>query len=447
MNEDDLDDDAPTPTRAPTASGGLAAMGSGVYEDPLAGLDPATMMSQARQFTDPDARRRAAVAGMLKPKKTPFFSEALGNALTGYNSAADKEAELVARYLPVVQRAALARQQAKLAADASARQALVGAGASALMDPNLSYESVMNSVRALVGQGRASPQAAANYLRTLPEDPEQLRAALRQQALAATDPYRAVSVPKAEKLGEGQRLFTADPVTGVRTQVAAGAPKVTDFGRLIAERDALPPGDPKRAEYDAKILKERTSTPLVNINPEKPLINSFMGELGAAAGQSRSTASSAKDTLLTADRLLQALSDPRVITGPAAEAEVLFRQVAEVGRWGGKDNQERLAATRNAIQAMAQLELDAAAQMRGQGSITDTERKLLAKAASGSINMTRQELQELASIARRRAMRRINSYNEYARRLSKLPGMEQVAPLLEIDTGDIIDFDSQGRPK
>ena len=57
----------------------------------------------------------------------------------------------------------------------------------------------------------------------------------------------------------------------------------------------------------------------------------------------------------------------------------------------GKDSKETLEKTRAAMQQMAQLELDAAAQMKGQGQITENERDIIRRAASGDIALFRNE--------------------------------------------------------
>jgi hypothetical protein len=64
---------------------------------------------------------------------------------------------------------------------------------------------------------------------------------------------------------------------------------------------------------------------------------------------------------------------------------------------------------------MAQLELDSAAQMRGQGAITENERGLIRRAAAGEIDtMTTGELRSLTDTLGKVAAFRIQRHNEYA---------------------------------
>lgn len=408
------------------------------------------LTAEARKFVDPDAKKRAMAAGFLKPKQSPHFSESFGNALGAYNAASDKEAELTARYMPIVQRAAEARRQAKLQEQQRAQAALDSFGATTLLDPNLSPDTVKQGLGALVQQGRVPGQMAENYLKSLPQDPTQLRQFLTTRAIAATDPYRAVKTPAVEKYGEGEIGFTVDPVSGERKQVAQGGAKSNDFSRALSELMAMDPKDPRRPMMEAYLNKLMTHPPAasLSVNAEKPLINSFMGELGKSAGAARDGALGAKNSLQTANRLLTALAQPGIITGPGANAEVVIRQVAEWGGYGGKDNRERLNNTRAAIQATAQLELDAAAQMKGQGAITEGERALLARAASGNISMTKTELRTLAEIIKKTSRWRISQYNKYAKKLADLPGLEKMAPLLEVEGDDdtVESFDAEGNP-
>lgn len=429
------------------ALGAIAALSPMEASGPLS---REALLGEARQFVDPKAKYRAAAAGALKPGAS--FAEAYGSALSAYNAGADREAELTARYMPIVQRAALERRKAQLEAEARARTTLDTYGASALTDPMLTPQKFAEGLKGLVQQNQVPGQMAEAYLKALPTDPEGLRKSLMQRSIAVSDPYRATKIPTVEKYGEGEIGYSVDPVTGKRTKVAEGGTKSGEFSRTLGELMSMDPSDPRRPmleKYLQKLMTHPPSSSMV-VNAEKPLIGSFMTALGTSAGAQRDTAVGAKNSLQTANRLLYSLSQPGIIAGPTADAEIVIRQLAEFGNYGGKDNRERLANTRAAIQAMAQLELDAAAQMKGQGAITEGERALLAKAASGNIRMTVPELRTLAEIVRKTAQYRIKNYNAYAKRLAELPGLEKVAPLLTVDddeTGGLeLKFDDQGRP-
>ena len=441
-------------------SGALTALSGMASDDPLSGLDPETLMIEARKFTDPGAVGRARAAGFLKPTQSRHFSANYYNALSGAEAAAARQEELLSRYLPVVQRAAQAKQAQKVLEEKLVREqrtnhlkVLNTTAAAALSDPNLTQDSLRQQIDSLVTQGQVPGDLANKFVRGLPADPVKLRQSLTQQALAATDPYRAVKLPTTETYKVGEVGYDVDPVTRKRTKVGEGGPKTTDLSTMLRELGDLALDDPRRAVYMDAIKKATTHPPAasMSVNAEKPLINSFMDVLGKSAAAERDTALGAKTAIDTAGRLLEVLKSPNVFTGPAAQAAVTAAQIAEIGGFGGKDNRERLANTQLALQSLAQLELDAASQMRGQGAITDTERTLLKKVAGGQITLTKPELQTLAIVARRNNKLRIDRYNKNAERLSKLEGLAQVAPLLrvevdDLDSGSLVDYDAQGRP-
>lgn len=446
MYEDEAEEDLGTaPTGALGPLGAVAGLAQPLSHDAL--------LAEARKFSDPQAKWRAFSAGAMRPKTGPHFSEAYGNALGAYNQAADREQELVARYLPVVQRTAIARQQQQQQQLQQWHTLMNASMASLLNNPQVGPQQVVANAKALVQQGRVPEEFARNYVKSLPQDPEQLRGYLTQQAIAATDPYRAVKMPEITKLGEGEVAMSRDPVTGEMTQAGAGNPKRTDISRLQGEMDALPPNDPRRAVYENAIKKATTHPPSASmiVNAEKPLVNTFMSSLGEAAGDSRKAASSAVRNLAAIGELRSALSSGRVLTGPLAKQELFLRQIGKSTNFGGgKTNDEILANTRKALQAMAQLELSGAEAMKGQGAITDRERDLIKSAASGEITMTKEEIEAVANALEKVSRGRIKSYNNYAKRLGALEGFEKVAPLLEVEeppvdeAPTVIYFDAQG---
>jgi hypothetical protein len=67
-----------------------------------------------------------------------------------------------------------------------------------------------------------------------------------------------------EQLPEMARQFLAATQEGIQAQTAKLFPKpaaASDLSRLMAERDALPPGDPRRAMYDQALSKQTTHAP------------------------------------------------------------------------------------------------------------------------------------------------------------------------------------------
>ena len=464
MYDEELSEEDPEDTtevaapRAPAAAAPVGALAAMADADPLAGLDPEQLMAGARKFTDPKAVGRARAAGFLKPTQSRHFSANYYNALTAADTAELKQQELMSRYLPVVQRAAQARQQQQAQLTQQQRGLLTTTASSALMDPGLTPESLRQSIDGLVSQGRVPGQMAQRFLASLPTEPAALRRMLTNQAIAATDPYRAVAKPTVEKYRVDEVGYEADPVSGARKEVGRGGTKPTALADALREYMTLPLDTPPAVrktyqDYITKLTTHQLPAQMI-VNPEKPLINSFMDVIGKSLADERGAAQGAKASMETSGRLLEVLKSPNIFTGPGAQAAVAVAQIAELGNFGGKDNRERLANTQLAIQSMAQLELDAASQMKGQGAITENERDILKRVAGGKIQLTKEEIRTLAIVGQRNARIRIERYNKNAQRLSKLKGFEAfgdaLLPMLsvgldDLDSGTLVEYDAQGR--
>lgn len=433
----------------------LAALGG----SPFAGLDMADdtsaddIVKQARSYV-PSRKWGALAAGALAPTQSGRFSESLSNALGGYNQAASAEDRLVAQYIPIVEQAnqrrklaALQRYQMQQQMTAGWNSKITGNMATLLGKEDLNPQDVVSTLQGMASRGEVPPQVAANYLKTLPKDPAALRGYIQQQALAATDPFRAVAKPEIIKQEEGTTLHQRDPATGKLSTLNPGSGKPSDLARLLKEMSALPPGSPERANYADMIRKMSTHAPpvSVSINPEKPFVNTFMDGLGKAYNSARDTAVGAIDANTTLDRLDAALNSGKVMTGVGADWQRFMSSVGQTAGFAGPDTKKALEETRIALQSLASLSLAGAKALAGQGAVTDFERKLVEKANSGDINFTEQELRALSKVLRKVNSTAIARYNEASKRLRSLPGMEKVAPLLDLPQDPkVLRFDAQG---
>jgi hypothetical protein len=107
-------------------------------------------------------------------------------------------------------------------------------------------------------------------------------------------------------------------------------------------------------------------------------------------------AKAANKTLNTVSRINEALNSGKVLAGPGTPAATTLLQLGRAINIGGKDADEILTNTRDAMQGLAQLELDASAQMKGQGQITEAERGIIRRAAAGELKeLTTPELRLL----------------------------------------------------
>ena len=148
----------------------------------------------------------------------------------------------------------------------------------------------------------------------------------------------------------------------------------------------------------------------VSVNTEKSFLNKVAEGVGSQIDSSLAGARGGQSTISTLNNLDAALNSGKVMAGPlTAPAQVMMQIGTQLGL-GGKSSKETLENTRSAMQAMAQLELDAASQMKGQGQITESERAILRKAASGDISMSIGEIKTLSKVARKTAENRIRQH-------------------------------------
>jgi hypothetical protein len=381
---------------------------------------------------DPSTKWSQFAAAALAPTKGGHFSESLSNALGAQAAQQDKDAELQARYIPILYDARMKRAAAQQQQRAKQQEqlqawgtAMTGGMASLLDKPVITKQDAMMVAQAAVQQGRAPAKFAQDYVAQLPDDPAELTAYIRRAALQATDPFRHVAAPKFEKMGEGDRGLMIGPGGSAQPIVEGKAPvgKPTELARLRAEQAALDPSDVQgHKDYAAKILKLTTHQPPNQfiVNPEKTLLDAFGEAEGKAYSDARQAALGAQNSMDTIFRLKDALGTGKVMAGPGTKFPMVALQIGSVMGMTGPNNNAIIANTRQALQAASQLELDASSQMKGQGAITENERKLLQKTSATLDDMTVEELSQVAQILEDRGRSRIRKYNSVAQRMYKL---------------------------
>lgn len=119
-----------------------------------------------------------------------------------------------------------------------------------------------------------------------------------------------------------------------------------------------------------------------------------------------------------------ALRSGKVITGPGATALTWFQRVGELAF--GPGVKKSAADTQQLVQGLADLALSGAAAMRGQGTITENERLLLAKAKAGVQTLLPTELNALMTIFDKQNRYEIDSHNSKYDRAAKIkyPNLE-----------------------
>jgi hypothetical protein len=269
------------------------------------------------------------------------------------------------------------------------------------------------TVAAAQNQGKLTPQMVATAMQL------------------GIDPKRLEMVVNAPNLGQPE-------VKHWEKTPGANGPEVTGFtayGKPVntgarAWIDDLDPTIQAAKDRRASLGAPKTN---VVVNAEKPLVNELAGGVGKALETSRANAQGAASTISTAQRVRRAV-DQGIIAGPTASARVSLSQIGQVLGVNGKDDAEKLLNTRQAIQGLAQLELDAAQQMKGQGQITEAERAIIRRAASGDIDsMTAPELVLLTQTLEKTARAKIASHSSQVDKLSKMPSAAPLLDLMRVD--------------
>lgn len=286
--------------------------------------------------------------------------------------------------------------------------------------------------------------------------------------------------PGFDMQGYAQRLFQIDPMKGMAFQQAMrkdNAPVTVAPGASLVDPRTMKPvftapreqtlpsaiqeyqfaqGQGYRGtfeQWDRERKKAGANSVNVSVNTEKSLLNEVAGGIGKAVTDARGNAQAALGTIGTVNRLMDSLDSGQVMAGPGTTFRQFGLQVGNMLGVAGQSAQEKLVNTRQAIQSLAQLELDAAQQMKGQGQITEAERAIIRRAASGDIDsMTVPELRLLGGILDRTARTKIRSYNTQAQPLATNPNAAVLAPFLNVEepaarqNPQILRFDAQGNP-
>lgn len=138
--------------------------------------------------------------------------------------------------------------------------------------------------------------------------------------------------------------------------------------------------------------------------------NNIARSAADAIDASRAGAQSASGTLQNVQQIRSGMNN--ILTGPLANQRLTLLQVGQMMDVNGQDDVERLQNTRAAIQALSRQELSAAAQMKGQGQITESERAILRRAEAGDISdFSKPELDTLLGVLERTANYRIESHS------------------------------------
>jgi len=394
----------------------------------------------------------AAAAQLLKaggrsPQRIGL-GQALGSALEAGQGAYEKGTTGAINQLMLT--AKLKEMQQEAAGNESWRQLLGGQGAIPVLTPAQAALAAPVSAAGPVGPTMARAELAAqipapaatstdllSFLnpvqRTLiggmPRKegmPEVLKAAAAQAEFGKPEPMMVngqVKMMQFNKLGQSKEYTGAKPYEApsqdLRTVEYISGENLAGTG---------PRGIKAIGEYRSQIA------PKTNVEVKMPGNQQFLAGVGTDVSKTLNEltmgARSANETLQNVERMLPALD--KAIVGPGADYRTAMLRIGQQLGVAGADANEQLANTRIVVQGLAQQELDAASQMRGQGSLTEGERGILRRAAAGDQTLTATEIKQALATAQKTAKYRLAAQQDYVQRASKLPGFEQFAPMYQV---------------
>ena len=157
---------------------------------------------------------------------------------------------------------------------------------------------------------------------------------------------------------------------------------------------------------------------------------SLAGQAGKLFEESKATTVGGYNAIASADKILN--STNKAVTGPLANARLTALQTADTLGITGKAEKEKIARTREVLQETGKLAL--AAPPKGQGQVSNYERDLYQRAASGDINFTPTELNLVARRAKEFGEYQIQQHNELLQSGAELgPDIAKMAKLYKVN--------------
>lgn len=378
-------------------------------------------------FDDPRTMGALALAsGLLS---APRASQGLASGLLGYQQAiaqgkkakSEEEERTLRRQAQELQ-LQQAQMTAEQARQAMARQqAIEQAYRGALVSP----------AQQALAQGGGPTQANATAMQGMTPQIDQsalLRGLTQADPMAA---YQMLQPKPADYKVVGDALVQVGPSGVMEAYRAPAKPEATPSAIrefLFAQQN------PEFAAYQERLKKAGANNTSLSVNTAKPLLNTVAEGLGKQIDASLENARAAVPAIQTAQSLKSAVDSGKVVSGPGASFRVTGLQIGQMLGIGGNSGAEVLSNTRQAIQSMAQAELNAAAQMKGQGQITESERDIIRRAASGRIDdLTGPEIKQLADVMEKTARFKIKQHQQNVGRLKNMPGAEPLVPFYTID--------------
>jgi hypothetical protein len=253
-------------------------------------------------------------------------------------------------------------------------------------------------VLAVPKYGDGAPTTLATRVVTPePRTPEQI--ALDQahiaQAVAATD------VSRAELAG----TLPARP--GVQTELT----------RLMAERDKLPPNDPNRAAYDARIdALGKVGGTTVNVGGQEGALNKKLGEVKASTIEKGFTAAEDAVSIIDTIGVGRQILNAGATTGFGANFLV---NVGQALKQVGVDLNSDASANAQTYMANMAQNVGRVIKLFGAGTgLSNADREYAEKMAGGNITLDERALRRILDINERMSRNVIKRHNDNVKRFN-----------------------------
>lgn len=254
-------------------------------------------------------------------------------------------------------------------------------------------------------------------------DPALLEGMSAQEVIAAA--------PKTERVVDRDRLLSAIAEFAPEKYLELTQTKAADLPASVREYQ-FAVGQGYKGTYNDFITQQKQAgAPSTKIDIKQG--ESIAAQIGPMLKDSQVAATGASLQIDSANRIINAVDTGRVVSGPGTTPILRIAQIGSILGLTGKDTQEVIANTRQAIRGLAELTLQGRKSMRGEGAITESEGKLAEKAFSGDIaDLTNDEIKILANASRRAAEFTVAQHNKKLDELRKDPATSRLVPFYEV---------------
>lgn len=244
----------------------------------------------------------------------------------------------------------------------------------------------------------------------------------------------------------GNTVFFQPNQMGGPARIVEGVtpPENDEFAKAL-KAAGIDPASPQGRQLALQyVQKKATHQPATNIsvNTEKSLLTNVAEGAAKEVTGAMDQARGAVTTIGQVQNLVAALKSGNVNVGPGADYRQMLDRLGVTLGVAGANAAERLQNTTQVVKSLASANLDGAKALQGQGAVTDFERKLVERAASGDLNMTPQELMSVARVMDMSARSKIRVAQNYSRTLQGNPQAASIAPFLNVEMPPEIKFDA-----